>query len=189
MNTYDFVHLTLHALGGQVRGKTKLQKMIYFTGILTGIIEELGYRPHYYGPYSSEVEDAVGRLRGLGFVDQNVASVGAVDPSGFEVARYDFTLNEQGKQIAETKARDNPEIWGKIKAKVAILKKAGDADYMKLSIAAKTFFMLGEKKETMSYDELAKLAARFGWKVNAEQVKDAAKLLESVGLVNVVKKD
>ena len=64
MNTYNFVHLTLHALGGQVRGKTKLQKMVYFAGILTGAIEELGYRPHYYGPYSSEVTDAMGRFAG-----------------------------------------------------------------------------------------------------------------------------
>src|SRR5579871_3048502 len=114
MNTYDFVHLTLHALGDQVRGKTKLQKMVYFTGILTGTIKDLGYGPHYYGPYSSEVTGAIGRLRGLGFVDENIVGGGAVDPSGFEVARHDFTLNDDGKKIAEIKAHDNPDLWKKI---------------------------------------------------------------------------
>ena len=97
-------------------------------------------------------------------------------------------MNEPGKKIAEAKAREHPEMWEKIKKAVGILKTAGDADYMKLSIAAKTFFMLGEKKETMSHHDLAKLASKFGWSVTTDQVKEAAQLLESVGLVNIVKK-
>jgi len=55
MNTYDFVHLALYAMGGEIRGKTKLQKTIYFLGRLSNHIDELGYNPHFYGPYSSEV--------------------------------------------------------------------------------------------------------------------------------------
>jgi len=157
MDTYDFVHLSLHALGGQVSGRTKLQKLMYFAGILTEMIPELGYRPHYYGPYSAEVAGAVDRVRGLGFVDLNMTRATAVDPLGFEVARSDFTLNDEGKRMVEAKARHDPKMWSKIQTAVARLKNASTADYVHLSIAAKIFFMLGEKKETISFGGLAKI--------------------------------
>jgi HD superfamily phosphohydrolase len=69
MSPYDFVHLTCHALGGEIKGRTKLQKTDYFLGVLTDSLPELGYRPHFYGPYSAEVAGAVGKLRARGFVD------------------------------------------------------------------------------------------------------------------------
>src|SRR5579863_10430213 len=104
MNAYDFVHLVLNAMGGQIQGRTKLQKTIYFLGILTGNIDELGYRAHYYGPYSDTVAAAVNRLKALGFVEEGSLQTGMVGEDGFEIARHDFTLTEQGKEIAEKKA-------------------------------------------------------------------------------------
>jgi uncharacterized protein YwgA len=87
MTTYDFVHLVLFACGGQMSGRTKLQKTVYFVGALSGRLDELGYRAHYYGPYSSDVSAAVEDLRGLGFLTQRVASDGSHDSQGFEVTR------------------------------------------------------------------------------------------------------
>jgi uncharacterized protein YwgA len=184
MNPYDFVHLGLHALGGEIQGKTKLQKSMYFLGILADCVEELGYRPHFYGPYSEDVADAVDELRGLGFVDRSVASGGAVDPSGFEVARFDFRLNDEGKQIAKTKAAKNPALWRKIQRAVERFRAVQTRDYVKLSIAAKTYFMLGERKGTADVKELAALAGKFGWSVSPEQVNEAAGILRKLGLVS-----
>jgi hypothetical protein len=47
MDARTFVQLGLLALGGNVQGKTKLQKSMYFLGEMTGCLEELGYRAHY----------------------------------------------------------------------------------------------------------------------------------------------
>ncbi len=70
MNTYDFVQLALYSLGGEIKGRTKLQKTIYFLAITSGADpHEFGFGPHFYGPYSEEVADAVDRLKSLGFVD------------------------------------------------------------------------------------------------------------------------
>ena len=55
MDARDFVALTLMASGGHIQGKTKLQKLVYFTGALTGMLDGLGYRAHYYGPFSPTV--------------------------------------------------------------------------------------------------------------------------------------
>jgi uncharacterized protein YwgA len=187
MNAYDFVHLALFALGKEIKGKTKLQKTIYFLGVLTDTLKDLGYRPHFYGPYSAEVAGAIDRLRSLGFVDQSVAGAGALDQQGFEVARYDFCLNEQGKRIAKTKSERNPDLWKRIQSAVKCLGKAKDQDYMKLSIAAKTYYMLGEKAGIpASVSELTALATKFGWAVTNDQVSEAFQFLKAAGLIEVV---
>ena len=133
---------------------------------------------------STDVADAVDELRGLGFVDRSVASGGAVDPSGFEVARFDFRLNEEGKQIAKIKAAKNPVMWKRIQRAVDRFRAVQTRDYVKLSIAAKTYFMLGERKGTVGFKELAALASKFGWSVSSEQVKEAAGVLRRLGLVS-----
>jgi uncharacterized protein YwgA len=111
MSPYDFVHLSLLAVGDEIRGRTKLQKTIYFLGVLAKTLPELGYRPHFYGPYSDAVASSVNRLKSLGFVTENSVGAGVVGSSGFEIARHDFRLTEEGKQIAQEKAKRNPDVW------------------------------------------------------------------------------
>jgi uncharacterized protein len=183
MNTYDFVHLALDAMGGEIKGKTKLQKTVYFLGLLTETVDDLGYRPHFYGPYSAEVAGAADRLRALGFATQTAASRGSVDQAGFEVARYDLRLTEEGARMAQAKAKEHPGEWDKIGKAAEILKKADEQDYVKLSIAAKTYFMLGQRRGTARIKDLAALADNFGWSVTPDQVRDAARFLESLGMV------
>lgn len=57
LTTRDTVLLITHAAGDTVGGRTIMQKLAYFSGL--GLNTGLGHRPHYYGPYSSKVEDAV----------------------------------------------------------------------------------------------------------------------------------
>jgi hypothetical protein len=54
-----------------------------------------------------------------------------------------------------------------------------------LSIAAKTYFMLGEKKGNSTMAELAELANKFGWSITTQQFHEAATYLSSLGLVNL----
>jgi uncharacterized protein YwgA len=186
MDTYDFVHLALLAEGGEIRGKTKLQKTIYFLGVITGHLDDLGYRPHFYGPYSDEVAEAIDRMKAVGFVDQNKVTCHGLDQLGFERFRYDYRLNEVGRTVAEAKAHKYPELWERLTQGAQLLNRAGNLDYMKLSIAAKTYFLLGEKKGPATEQELAGLAALFGWSVTPEQVKEAARYLQQLGLVELI---
>jgi uncharacterized protein YwgA len=185
MEAKDFVPLALLALGGEVQGKTKLQKTIYFLGLLTGQREDLGYHAHFYGPYSDDVAAAVGWLKTIGAVDQFSLGRGTTDQSGFEIRRYDFRLNEQGRKFAEATARRYPELVPKLQDAANRLKRAGNLDYVKLSIAAKTYFMLRETDGKASEKDLARLASRFGWEVSQQQVRDAASYLERLDLVQI----
>ena len=187
MNAYDFVHIAMVALGGEIKGKTKLQKTIYFMGIMSDSLRDLGYQPHFYGPFSADVADAVGRLKSVGFVHETSEATGFIDKSGFEQVRYDYRLSKLGKLIAQKKAKRHPGLWKKINLATRQLKNAGDPDYLNLAIAAKTYFMLGEKKGASSYHELTKLASKFGWSVKPTQVKQAAQFLKKIELVSMVK--
>src|SRR5438477_8658832 len=126
MNAYHFTHLSLLALGGGIQGRTKLQKTIYFLGILTGDMPDLGYRAHFYGPYSDEVAAAVNRLKSLGFLQQTSQSTGAWDEGGFEIARQDFQLTDEGRGVAQQKAKNSPHAWKKIQKAVQHLESAGE---------------------------------------------------------------
>lgn len=186
MDAHDFVILGLLAVGGEIKGKTKLQKTMYLLGELTGHLAELRYRPHFYGPYSDNVADAVDRMKALHFVDQDIRGGGAVNEYGFEVCRYDYRLNDDGKAIAGQKKAEYPDLWRELSTAAESLKAAGDSDYMKLSIVAKTYFLLGQKKgEAAPAAQLAQLAPRFGWHVTPDQIKDAAEYLAKLGLVTL----
>jgi uncharacterized protein YwgA len=186
MKTYDFVHLSLLAVGGEIKGKTKLQKTVYFLGLMTGQLDRLGYNAHYYGPYSGEVAESVSTLEGVGFISSSVASVGSVDLQGFEVRRTDYHLTEEGRGIAEKKAAGLASLFNSLKKAAMLLKQAGDPDYVRLSIAAKTDFMLREKKAPATEGELEQLAKRFGWNVSQQQVREAAEYLRKLNLVEPV---
>ena len=181
--TYDFVHLVIHASGDQIAGRTKLQKTVYFVGVMTGMLPNLGYRPHFYGPFSPDVAEAVEDLRSLKFLRQETQGINAVDSRGFEVTRYDYSLTADGKQIAEEKAQQHSAVWKRIQAAVKRLNAADTSDYVKLSIAAKAYFMHGKSSRPTTPDELSKMAQRFGWKVSEQQLQEADEWLETLGLV------
>jgi uncharacterized protein YwgA len=185
MNTRDFVQMAFLASGGEIQGKTMLQKTVYFLGLLTGSVGNLGYRAHLYGPYSDDVNRAVDHLKTIDVLEESVTPWGAVDQSGFEVRRYDFRLNAQGCKLAEAKTKENPAIWDKIKAATEKLREAGGLDYVSLSIAAKTYFMLGDKTGRATESDLVALAPTFGWKVTPAQIRDAASYLSRLGLVEL----
>lgn len=183
MSAYDFVHLAFHAIGGEICGTTKLQKTIYFLGVLTGALDQLGYRPHYYGPYSDTVAAALNRLKALGFVQQSSLHTGAVDGDGFEITRKDFELTDQGRSIAQQKATENPVIWRKIRDAVARFKEAGEIDYMKMSVAAKTFYILSTKGTPATSVELSESAKSLGWNPKPDEIVESVGFLKGLGLV------
>lgn len=184
MKTYDFVHLLLLAAGGELHGRTKLQKTVYFAGALTGLLQGLGYRAHYYGPYSSDVAAAVDELRGLGFLKQEISSSGAMNAQGFEIARYDYELTEAGRQVAQEKARLYSTEWQHIQAAMSQMSKARTEDYVKLSVAAKSYFLRSRDPQAASPEVLSQQTSRYGWKVSPEEFREAEEILKSMNLLS-----
>jgi len=163
-----------------MKGKTLLQKRVYFLSVMLGI--DLGYEAHYYGPYSEQVATLNMEMKSLGYVSES-ASAWGYDQRGFEMARYDFKLTEVGERTAARKIAAEPDLWQRIRDAVSVVKQAGDLDYMELSIAAKAFYVLSELKGTAAIEDIAAMIPKFGWTVTPEQLEKATDFLSRAHLV------
>ena len=176
----DVLVLAYKAFEGDMRGKTLLQKRIYFLSVMLGI--EMGYDAHYYGPYSEKVATLNSELKSLGYVSESSSAWG-YDQRGFEMARHDFKLTDVGTVLADRKISAQPEVWNKLQKAAAVLKKAGDLDNMELSIAAKAFYVLTKLHGKAKLEDIAGMLPKFGWSVSEAQLGKATDFLAKADLV------
>jgi len=176
----DVVLLAYKAFGGTVKGKTMLQKRVYFLSVILN--DDLGYEAHYYGPYSEAVASANIEMKSLGYLSESVAGWG-VDRRGFELARYDYRLTDAGTRIADRKASLSPELWNKIEAAAKVVSEAGNLDYMELSIAAKAYFVLIQMNHKATLEDISSMLPKFGWDVSKEELQKATEFLQRTNLV------
>ncbi len=176
----DVVLLAYKAFGGMVKGKTMLQKRVYFLSVFLNA--DLGYEAHYYGPYSEGVATANLEMKSLGYLSESVAGWG-IDQRGFELARYDYKLTDAGARTADRKAELNPELWKRIEEAAKVVNEAGNLDYMELSIAAKAYYILTQMNSKATLEEIAKMLPKFGWKVSKGELEKATEFLQKANLV------
>lgn len=183
MKTRDFVVLAYGAFGGEISGKTNLQKKVYFLGVCLGLEAHLGYRPHYYGPYSAAVAEANSELKAMGYLSECATTWGSGN-RGFEITRYDCALTDDGRYLLETDKRENPDVWQRIKALAELIKSAGELDYWDLSIAAKAYFNLHSAGGQVSLEAIRKAASELGWEVGRDEIDKSCAFLERLGLIH-----
>jgi uncharacterized protein len=180
MNIRHLILMTLKASGDKIVGKTMIQKQIYFLSLLLN--ENLGFKPHYYGPYSSEVEQALDELIGAGFIDMTRSIFGVDTNTGFEFKRYDFALTKNGKNLAEIVKAENAKTHKKIDEFVKKIEE-NKTDYLSLSIAAKAYFVLNKEGKPMNKDAIREKANLFGWNVTDVDIDNAITILRQLKLI------
>ena len=162
-----FLIMLDHA-GGTIAGKTLAQKRAYFVGVLLGT--DIGFSPHYYGPFSAELDASVGSCKALGFARQDVST---------------YSLTEDGRKVvANLEAKESSEV-GKVRAALDRIHQAGDDDYFRLSIAAKALCIIREKEGGARPNDVVDAARQFGWELSSEQVHDACAFLRKLGLLSL----
>ena len=180
MNVTDLVISLVDASGGVVQGRTLLQKRAYFLTLLSGMDADLDFNAHFYGPYSAVVDNTVTQLKNLRFIEETATAYG-VDNTGFEMKRYDYRLTPDGQRIA-AKLRETAE-YQQISGFMKQMLEAGNLNYMELSIAAKAFFILKNKKEGMSKQEIIREAQKFDWNIQPASLEKAVTFLERLGVL------
>lgn len=176
----DVVLLAYKAFGGTVKGKTMLQKRVYFLSVF--LKTDLGYEAHYYGPYSEAVATANLEMRSLGYLSETVAGWG-VDQRGFELSRHDYKLTEVGVRIADRKAMVNRDLWEKIEVAAKVVNESGNLDYMELSIAAKAYYILTQMNNKATLEDIARIMPKFGWNASGKELEKATDFLQKANLV------
>lgn len=183
MLTRNLVLLILSELGGHVEGKTRVQKLVYFVGELIG--RDLGYRPHYYGPYSQDVADALVILKLHGFLSETRTPFGTDAVWGGEKARYDFRLTPTAADAVDWLRREYSAEAAHVAEAVLRLQKAGapPQDIKPLSVAAKAHFIVKRGGRPVTPVEIAERAQEFGWQVTGEQIDGVRDLLQHLELI------
>ena len=177
----DILVLTYKAFDGDMRGKTLLQKRVYFLSVKLSV--DMGYEAHYYGPYSEQVATLNSELKSLGYISESSSAWG-YNQQGFEMARYNFRLTELGTRLADRKAENQPELWKNIQTAASVVKQAGDLDYMGLSIAAKAYYVLRKLNGKATLGDIAGMLPKFGWSVTEKQLDEATDFLEKANLIS-----
>ena len=183
MSTIDAILATLAveppgecASSRSVRGRTSLQKQIYFLSVLSN--EDFGFRPHYYGPYSSHVSTDLSALVEADLVEESRVGYGVATEFG-EVSRYDYRLSESGKHVVERR----PEIVAGYKEYLDKIHSSGvSADPNTISIAAKVHFIVSGQGNA-SVDQIQDMAGSLGWSISEDSVNSVVEYLKRLELV------
>jgi uncharacterized protein YwgA len=186
MEPRDIVLLTLRECGGAIAGKTKLQKAVYFTGILSDHEDDLGYEAHYYGPYSAAVDEALYDLAAIGLIERQVHRTGQAGHRGFEKVRYDYRLTPAGQDVVEQRAQDLGDEGDGVAQAVSRLGQFGDRHYMRLAAAAKLQYLVEQSEEEVTTADVQQMARDFGWDLSEDDISDAIDYLTQLGLIDVV---
>ena len=102
---------------------------------------------------------------------------------GFEIARYDYALTEDGIRLLERKKEENFELWQEFTDFARVMTAAGELNYWELSIAAKAYFILKSAGTQIGLKEIQNAALKLGWEVTEEEIQKACAFLEKVNLV------
>jgi hypothetical protein len=172
--------------GGRFRGRTLLQKRAYFLSVL--MKRELGFRPHYYGPYSPGVNAAREELCALGLVEEHVVEFGATGSQGFEMKRYEYEITGDGHKVLEWLANRKKEDHEGALRFLAKMRKAGEPDYLALSVAAKAYFIVQAKGQPVTTDQIRQEAGRLGWEISKTELNKGIQYLKKLGLVTTSQK-
>jgi uncharacterized protein YwgA len=177
----EFVLAVISAEGGSVEGRTLLQKLVYFTCVISGIDAGLAFDAHFYGPFSSTVESTLSRLKNADLICEQISSFGE-SANGFEIKRYDYKLTRDGQVLAE-RISQNPEAQ-QIYQAVQKINSQGKLDYMSLSFAAKVYYILTRQNAALTRDEICRQAGTLNWDISQTSTQRAIQFLSDVGLAS-----
>ncbi|MBI5552594.1 MAG: hypothetical protein HY911_13895 [Desulfobacterales bacterium] len=179
MQPRDFV-LFAHGAFRRIEGRTALQKIVYFISVI--MKEELGYGPHFYGPYSSKVAEANSELKELNYISED-STVYGFNNQGFEVTKYDYSLTDDGLKLLDRKKKEFEKEWEKISAIAERIKSAGTMHYMELAMAAKAFIIIDQEGGTAYRETIKTKAKQLGWSIDDRNLDNALTFLEKINLV------
>ena len=176
MDIYGTIESVLDASEGSNIGRTAIQKLIYLAHAKIPTLDIPQYKPHYYGPYSSDLSLALERLVTHHFIDET---------PGRLHEGYKYRLTPDGDEIVAELKEHSRDEYLKIKDIVNTCMNSCDLKASPLSCAAKVFFMQRNRPNsegTMTVKEARKRAQGFGWNISSKDIEDGATVLCHLGL-------
>ena len=166
-----------------LRGRTLLQKKIYFLSELKGVNH--GFRPHYYGPYSSLVAENLDILVSARFLNE-VKETFETDQNIFgEIRRHTYSLTPDGDTVMEEiRKEDEYADWKQAFDRLNTQESAND--FNTLSIAAKVYYIVNRQGKATT-EQIQEVAKEYDWNIDDSQIENVRSFLEDLSLISVGK--
>ncbi len=167
----------------KLRGRTLLQKQVYFLSVLMD--EDLGFSPHYYGPYSSYVASHLDSLVNCGLLRE-------VTESFVTTSENQNIFGEMRRHTYSIPDNFDP-VWQNIQQKLRfsewqdaiswINKQEISKDFNKLSIAAKVHYIVSWEGNS-TVEEVEQIAKEYRWNVPKEDIESVLSFLDELWKYN-----
>ena len=170
-----------------LRGRTILQKKLYFISVLntTEYATYFDFRPHYYGPFSSEIAENLDILVSCGFLNQ-VTETFPTDRNVLgEIRRHTYHLTPDGDSVMdEIRRQSDCASWQK--ALDDLNNQPSASDFNTLSIAAKVHYIVNHQGNA-TREQIRETAEGYGWDINESQLEKVLSFLEALSLISAEK--
>lgn len=181
LTTRDIVLLITHASDDEVGGRTVMQKLAYFTSL--NLKSNLEHRAHFFGPFSSKVEDAISNAVVAGELHETVERFPDWH-GGPDVRKYTYMLTGNGKKRVNNLIEHERQTWDVIDRSVSAISDAlPGLDQKTLSAAAKTYLIVSESAGPVELEKIPALARRLGWHLEDHQVDTTVSVLKKLDLL------
>jgi len=179
MDAQDVILTTIASEDDQtLNGRTLLQKKVYFVSILTSI--DLGYEPHYYGPYSAKIADTLNVMVSNEFIRESIEVFQSTTNAFGERRRHSYSLTDDGLKVLGNRQGDNRIVE-------ALKQVNGDPisnDFDLLSVAAKVHFIANGRAD-ITASEIKGLAKEYGWELTESRIDKGLSYLVRLNLVKM----
>ncbi len=185
MHIHDLILLVIGSEREKIlQGRTLLQKKLCFLSVLKG--EDLGFRPHYYGPYSRQVAANLDTLVRCGFLKEMTETFPTGGHIFGEIRRHTYSLTSDGKDVMDEIKKENEyESWRRELERIN--SQPLTSDFNKLSIAAKIYYIVNAKGSTTP-EQIRQTAKEYGWNITDPDIDDVLSFLERLSLASVREK-
>lgn len=188
MHIIDILLLVVKNEEDGLRGRTLLQKKVYFLSVLMDA--DLGFSPHYYGPYSSYVASHLDSLVNCGLLrevtDSFATDSGEQNVFG-EIRRHTYFIPDSAESVWQDIQQDikkKPQFAKWQDALKQINEQDISNDFNKLSIAAKVHYIVSwERNGPLTLTQVQQIAKEYNWKLDEEDIKNVLSFLTHLGLV------
>ena len=184
MHIQDLILLVIGSEKGQsLQGRTLLQKKLYFLSVLKEI--DLGFAPHYYGPYSSLVAENLDILVSARFLNE-VTETFETDRNIFdEIRRHTYYLTPDGDTIMK-EIQQEAEYTDWKQTLDTLNSQPLASDFNTLSIAAKVYYIVNRQGRTTT-EQIQEVAKEYDWNIDDSQIDNVRSFLEDLSLISVGK--
>ncbi len=177
MDAENLVLLVLGASKTPVRGRTVIQKTGYFSHVSVPEARSIAFKPHFFGPYSPEIASALSDLVSMGYVREDA------DTTARGNAVYTYALTKDGRSLAQTVKKSHLKAFEAVRRIEGICREDAQLNPNILSWAAKTHFLLRQKKTPMSTAEAIEMGKDFNWELSPDDLGRGVQLLLKLKLV------